>query len=51
MVKAFFHLTLLIIILFFYALRTVETSHSNSAFMEYVILIEFSPKLQIYQPD
>lgn len=28
-----------------------ETSHSNSSFMEYVILIEFSQKLQIYQPD
>lgn len=28
-----------------------ETCQSNSSFMEYVILIEFSPKLQIYQPD
>ncbi|RWS07572.1 cysteine-rich hydrophobic domain 2-like protein, partial [Dinothrombium tinctorium] len=28
-----------------------ERCHSNHAFMEYVLLIEFLPKLHLYQPD
>lgn len=30
---------------------TKERCHSNYAFMEYVLVIEFLPKLHLYQPD